>query len=215
MPDRYDNWPALQAHCVAGVDYRIVTRRTGAAVSHLAIHAGGLEGGTGELAKAVADTLGHNLYCMEAIRRTGNNELHITSTRFDEPNCLALQRSVRHTVSYHGAAGRRPLTHLGGADAALGERIAAALRAAGFAVDGEATPVALNGSSPRNICNRNRSGAGVQLELTSAQREAFFPDGPRHSSVRDEPAKRTPVFRAYVSAVAAALGSDDCSGAGP
>ncbi|WP_051940885.1 poly-gamma-glutamate hydrolase family protein [Phaeacidiphilus oryzae] len=210
MPDHYRNWPALQAHCTEGVDYRIVERRTGSGVAQLAIHAGGLEGGTGELAKAVAEALGHNLYCFEALRPTGNRRLHITSTRYDEPLCVDLQRSVRHTVSYHGAAGARPLTHLGGADTVLGERIAAALGAAGFAVDGESTPVAINGSSPRNICNRNRSGAGVQLELSSGQREAFFPDGPRHSSALEAAgaigAQRTAVFHAYVAALVTALG---------
>ena len=56
---------------------------------------------------------------------------------------------------------------LGGRATALRDRIGAALRAAGVAA---APNAALPGMHVRNICNRTRSGAGVQLELPRSLR---------------------------------------------
>jgi phage replication-related protein YjqB (UPF0714/DUF867 family) len=57
---------------------------------------------------------------------------------------------------------------VGGRDAACCRRMAAALAAAGFSVR---PPVAgVRGMHPRSICNRGRTGCGVQLELGAGLR---------------------------------------------
>jgi phage replication-related protein YjqB (UPF0714/DUF867 family) len=181
-------------------------RRTGSGVTHIAVHGGGIEPGTAEAADAVARLNGQDYYAFVGMRETGNGALHITSTHFDEPQCVELQRSARRTVSYHGCTGEQPVVHLGGRDQARKQRIGNALAAAGFAVDWNTTED-IDGSDRRNICNRNASGAGVQLELSAALRASFFPEGKTSRAVR-ESGRRTEVFQRFVAAVAQVTASE-------
>ncbi|WP_338932641.1 poly-gamma-glutamate hydrolase family protein [Streptomyces netropsis] len=199
MPDQYPNWAALEAAETYGTDYRLDVRPTPSRVSHIAIHGGGIEVGTTELASAVASATGGQFYSMVALKAANNSTLHITSTHYDEPQALALQGRVSYTVSYHGLSGTTPVTHLGGADAEYMARIGRALEGAGFAVE-YGTAEDVNGDDPDNIANRNARSAGVQLEITRAQREAFFPNGDTSRTMR-ESGQRTPEFYRYVEAV--------------
>ncbi|PWI42960.1 poly-gamma-glutamate hydrolase family protein [Streptomyces sp. ICBB 8177] len=179
-----------------GVDFRRLWRSApGSTLLHLAIHGGGIEPGTTELADAAAGSADH-FYSLEALRSSGNAALHLTSTRFDEPKALAMVREADHVISWHGAGGETPVTYLGGRDERLRDAIGDALAAAGFAV--EPAGADIDASSPRNICNRNTRGAGVQLEISTAQRKAFFARG---DLARPNRARRTAEFSAYVMAV--------------
>jgi phage replication-related protein YjqB (UPF0714/DUF867 family) len=202
MPSAFPDFAALDHATVEGVDYRRELRRTGSGVTHIAVHGGGIEAGTAEAADAVAQLNGQDYYAFVGLRDSGNGALHITSTHFDEPQCVELQRSARATVSYHGCAGERPMIHLGGRDRNLKQRVGDALVDAGFAVDWNTTED-LDGSDRRNICNRNASGAGVQLELSTALRASFFPDGKTSRSIRQS-GRRTDKFDRFIAAVARA-----------
>jgi poly-gamma-glutamate hydrolase-like protein len=58
----------------------------------VAPHGGGIEPGTSELADAIAAS-DLSFYTFEGLKPSGNTDLHITSTRFDEPMCLTLLAS--------------------------------------------------------------------------------------------------------------------------
>ncbi|QMU72133.1 poly-gamma-glutamate hydrolase family protein [Streptacidiphilus sp. P02-A3a] len=207
MADTYTNWAALAAAKVENVDYRREVRRTSSRVSHIAIHGGAIEAGTSELASAVASATGGTYAALVGIQSANNTQLHITSTRFDEPLTVDVQRYAARTVSYHGLSGTDLVTHLGGGDADLKARIGQALTAAGFAVDWQ-TSEDVNGNDPLNITNRNASGMGVQLEMTAALRASFFPNGDTSRKMR-ESGQRTPAFAAYVDAVVSVVGPLD------
>ena len=154
---------------VEGADFTVsVQRRPESPVAILAPHGGGIEAGTSEVARAVAGSE-FNLYLFEGIRKSGNYAaLHLTSHRFDEPRCLTLLSACDHVVSIHGCRGDTPRVLLGGLDAELKERLCTSIATAGIEarLDGHR----FHAVHPRNICNRGRRGAGVQLELTSALR---------------------------------------------
>ena len=59
----------------------------------------------------------------------------------------------------------------------------------------------LAGEAPGNICNRGRSGAGVQLEIAAGLRASFF----RHLSPRSEREHKTEAFGRFVDAVRAGI----------
>ncbi|MEV0387526.1 poly-gamma-glutamate hydrolase family protein [Nonomuraea sp. NPDC050643] len=203
--DTYENYADLAAHEVEGTDYRRVLRTpSGAEVSHLAIHGGAIEGGTSPLADHAAGSGGHAFYAFEGIKSTGNGVLHITASNFDEPKALSLQSKVFRTVSWHGASGTHATTYVGGRDEALVTKVKAALDAAGFAV-AEVVPPGLAGTDPLNIANRNRTGMGVQLEITEAQRKRFFQDGKLNRAWTEDRTHWTPELFAYVAAVNDAL----------
>ena len=201
----YANYAALAAVEVEGVDYlRTVSTVPGATYSSIAIHGGGIEAGSGEMAQYVAGTT-MSYYEFDGIKSTGNSALHITSTLFDEPLGLALVAAAPRCLSFHGFTGTVgvPETAVGGGDAVRARMVAAALETAGFTVI--TAPSEIDGADPDNICNRSGSGGGVQLEMSLALRQSFFPGGSTSKATRDS-GVREPAFYAYAAAVLSALG---------
>jgi len=173
MPDTYHSFLELKRACTDGVDYRIKMQARGSRILVFSPHAGGIEIGTSELAQAIAGEQ-FSLYLFEGIRSTGNDLLHITSTRFDEPDCLRMLENCQTSLALHGCRGRQALIYVGGRDIDLGDRLMTALTAGGFKAqrgDGH-----LAGKYAKNICNRTRSGKGCQLELSTGLRKQLFED---------------------------------------
>ncbi|MFC4016258.1 poly-gamma-glutamate hydrolase family protein [Nonomuraea purpurea] len=203
--DTYTSYADLAAHENENTDYRRVMRLPdGAIASHIAIHGGGIEPGTSQLADQAAAAGQHAFYAFEGLKRSANRVLHLTSNHFDEPWALALQARMSATVSWHGAHGEQPTTYVGGRDRDLADRVTAQLTAAGFPV-AATMPPRYTGTSPHNIANRNVRGRGVQLEITKGQRRLFFEDGKLHQPWIDNPSHRTAAFHAYIAAVNDAL----------
>jgi phage replication-related protein YjqB (UPF0714/DUF867 family) len=179
-----------------GIDFRIQWRwgRTGIAV--MAPHGGGIEPGTSEVARAVAEPH-HSFYHLDGLKRKGNGRLHITSTLFDEPAALEMARRSWKVITIHGCDGTNPTAYLGGLDEDLRVRVATVLRSRGFSA---APHPVFRGDQKENLCNRGSSGAGLQLELSEALRASFFARLDRPG--RDHP---TPIFFEFVAALKAAL----------
>jgi phage replication-related protein YjqB (UPF0714/DUF867 family) len=204
MADLYPNYAALAAARQIGVDYRLLTRiPPGSRLAHIAIHGGGIEPGTTEIADYLAGST-HRFYCFDGMLPSGNSDLHITSTAFDEPQALSLVAASDYVMSWHGAAGTVPVTYIGGLDTEVGGRITEALTRAGFSV--EPGGPGLTGTDPLNIVNKGARSMGVQMELTTALRESFFEDFTRLG--RDGGA-RTADFFTYMAAVQSALSGLD------
>lgn len=203
MPDTYASYADLAAHEQEGQAYvrRTVLNPTLNWTS-IAIHGGGIEGGSGEAARAVAAGL-MNHYEFAGILPSDNGRLHITSTHFDEPIAQGLVAASDRTLSFHGYVGDGSATvALGGLDDVLKAEVQSRLTAAGFNVI--TAPQEISGDDPDNIANENRILAGVQLELSRPLRESFFPGNTTARSVRDSGA-RTPRFWAFVNAIRQAV----------
>jgi phage replication-related protein YjqB (UPF0714/DUF867 family) len=168
----YRGFADLAAAQVRGRDYDIdVRRRPASPVAVIAPHGGRIEDGTSEIARAIAAD-DFNLYLLEGMRPSLNyRTLHLTSHRFDEPECLALIRQCPLVVAIHGCAGREQQVLLGGRDLALKDRLAAALAAESLVAlgAGHAYPAVRED----NVCNRGARGAGVQLEITHPLRRSM------------------------------------------
>ncbi|WP_225823924.1 poly-gamma-glutamate hydrolase family protein [Streptomyces naphthomycinicus] len=181
-------------------------RGTSSAVSSTAViapHGGGIEAGTSELCMAVAgytpfdagtDPAGaavqgepqRDYWMFEALANSSSQ--HVTATHCDDPAALAVCAGNLYAVSLHGfddTAVKKII--IGGRD----ERLKRNLRAA-FTKYGLSSPASrpewnvtvvfasatdpVNGDDPANIVNRTRTGAGAQLELSTALRDAMFGD---------------------------------------
>lgn len=206
MTDLYANYAALAAANTEGVDYtRTAITPSGATWAAIAIHGGGIEGGSGEMAKEVSQTGTRMAYYQFAgIKAANNSDLHITASNFDEPQALALVAATKRCLSFHGMTGTDglPQTAVGGLDATLTAAVIAALNRAGFATI--TTPSELAGTDPTNICNKTSTSAGVQLEMSKALRDSFFPPGMNTLAGRATGA-RTETFYRYASAIRAAM----------
>lgn len=152
-------------------DYRIVhVPRPGSATAVLAPHGGAIEAYTSDIARGIAgDDFG--LYVFEGLLRAGNYAaLHLASESFDEPACLEMLATCDQVVSVHGCRMPGEVVLLGGRDRVLRGVIADQLKAAGLTC--EDAPSGLAGTDPRNVCNRGRTGSGVQLEISMELRRS-------------------------------------------
>lgn len=171
MADKYANFAALVSSEPSDA-YSKSSRDVGSRVAVAAPHGGGIEPGTSEVALAIAGT-DLSYYLFEGRKAEGNRDLHVTSTNFDDPECLALLRAAETVIAVHGEGGGEAVVYLGGRDDRLRGRIAAELGRRNFEVRTHANSE-LQGRHPRNVCNVGRSGAGVQLELSRGLRETIF-----------------------------------------
>ena len=201
MADKYRNFAALARHERSGIDYDVLVRRARPARAIIAPHGGGIEPGTSEIADAIAGER-FSFYTFEGLKSSGNADLHITSTRFDEPMCLTVLGHSHVVLTLHGEHSEEDGegVFVGGLDTALGTRIGRALTRRGFDVREHQDPD-LQGRELTNLCNRGVSRAGVQLELSRAVRKTMF-----ESLTRAGRKKPTARFAVFVNAVRTVLG---------
>lgn len=197
MADKYESFAELAREENAGKAFLVRFRERRDTVVVIAPHGGGIEPGTSEIAEAIAGD-DFSSYTFEGMKQSGNSDLHITSTRFDEPECLALVAASPMVLSIHGEESAKEIVFLGGKDAAIRERLRVSLTAKGFDVQVHPN-LELQGSDPSNICNRGRSG-GVQLELSNGLRATFF-----QSLGRQGRQTKTERFHLFIAAVREAL----------
>lgn len=193
MPDQYDSFAALAARETEGQHYRIRVMARPSPIAIMAPHGGYIEPGTSEAAAAIARE-SFSFYCFESLTlRAKGDGLHITSTRFDEPQALQLVAASEIVIGVHGRKNGLDGASIwvGGLHEPLRDAICAALLDSGFRAKpvGDGHPLA--GRHPDNICNRGRRGAGVQLEIPRALRISFS----QEDAIRD----------AFAAAVRAAL----------
>lgn len=175
MEDTFAHFSHLENRFTEDVHFRRVIFDRGGEILILAPHGGGIERGTSELARAIAgDNL--SLYLFEGLMRTAKESkiLHITSTNFDEPDCLNLIGKFQKAVAIHGYDGKESIIYVGGKDNELKDTLIATLNAEGFPVQSAIRKYA--GDWSTNICNRTGSGKGVQLELSKGLRRTLFED---------------------------------------
>jgi phage replication-related protein YjqB (UPF0714/DUF867 family) len=172
--DKYPSFAELAKTEKAGADYRITCHDRKSPAAVLAIHAGVIEPGSGELARAVARE-DWSLYLFESLKPDGDETLHITSTRFDEPEAVALVERSALCVSLHGMKGKTDAICLGGANPGLRRAVFEGLERAQLGIELEEPCKRLPGVSLKNIGNRCQR-QGVQIELSAALRERMRAD---------------------------------------
>ena len=172
MPDKYRNFAELAEYEREGVDFRIRLKQKNSTVAIIAPHGGTIEPRTSEITEEIAGT-SYSSYYFEGLIDRQHCYFHITSTNFDEPKCLNLIKHCDIVIAVHGLCGQRKAVKVGGRDEKLRNAICENLKTSGFV-----TKVVTTGNhaaiSQKNICNKGRRGAGVQLEITRGLRDALL-----------------------------------------
>lgn len=196
--DRYSNFDELAKNEKEGEDFTIVFRRADPNVAVVAIHGGGVEPGTAEIANAVAGTT-YTYYAFKGMKKKGNRVLHINSHRYDEQLGIRTAQAARVILSIHGCREENEIVFVGGRNQELRQRVITSLRSAGFIAIESEVP-GQRGISEHNICNQCRSGRGVQLEISRGLRDKMYEDLERRR-VRT----RMPLFHQFVRCLRMAL----------
>ena len=160
MADRYDSFATLAANETEGLHYRIRIAQRPSPFVIVAPHGGLIERGTSEVAAAVAADR-FSLYCFESLMlRAKGAGLHITSTRFDEPQALRLIAASEVAIGVHGRKDREDDASIwvGGLHAPLQNAIYDAVKQAGFAAKIAGEGHRLSGRDPANICKQRPTG---------------------------------------------------------
>ena len=195
MKDKYANFDELAKSEKRGEDFRVRSRAHAAGTVVVALHGSEIEPGTSEIAEAIAGA-DLSFYAFEGIKARHNRQLHITSTNFDEPRCLALVAASKRVVTIHGQDSEQDVVLLGGRDKDTVQRLRESLQQRGFRVKTNGSP-GLQGRELANVCNRGTQRAGVQMELSNGVRRAFF----RPLRTRVGRQTKTQRFRDFVAAV--------------
>jgi len=200
--DKYWNFSELMEHEVEGRDYVIRVRNGNSPFVIIAPHGGKIERGTSKIADIIASRE-HGFYAFEGIKKNNNQHLHITSDRFDEPRAMAVAARAQTVITIHGAKGKEQAVYTGGLDEDLEQRIQDALQGAGFNVEHDPSSTR-QGKGAANICNRGRSGKGMQIELTQGLRQKIF--NPPADDLSWTPNEH---FHKFVAAVRVVLDSEN------
>jgi phage replication-related protein YjqB (UPF0714/DUF867 family) len=159
---------------IEGKDYQIRANLRTSSVLVMAPHGGKIEPGTTEIAQAIS-SFDYSFYSFEGLKMEGNSVLHIESHLFDEPCALQAVEMAEIVITVHGQIDQKDgFIMIGGLNSSLGSEIKRQLEASGF----ETRPPTegLMGTDPMNICNRGKSRAGVQLEISRKVRDSIRND---------------------------------------
>lgn len=201
--DIYSTMTQLMSLTDEGTDWQIETNNVDNSNTIVtAIHGGGIEPGTTELAKLTSEIANQTYYSFMGLRPSNNSELHVTSTRFDEPTLLGML-NVPYTVSIHGASGSSKIIYLGGADTDNMAIMKDKLTQAGFTV--QAPTAGIEGGNDNNIVNRNTRNKGIQLELTTALRKSLFVDNDFSRTNREDRSKWSSDMTKLATAISDAI----------
>ncbi len=200
MTRPYRDFSNLVLNTEKGVDYDLTVVDRGGEVTVAAIHGGGIEPLTGELAAAIAEGE-HNLYILRGLCSQGNDALRIPVSRYDEMRLRALLQRGQVALSLEGVRGEGEAVLLGGQNRRLGAILQETLTEAGWETGNLSQVVAAH--DPALFFNRPPQG-GVHLELSHAVRAAMI-DGPLSGSGWEEAARWNHRFHTFVDVVRGAL----------
>jgi phage replication-related protein YjqB (UPF0714/DUF867 family) len=171
MTSPYRNFEELKEREIEGRNYRIRINLKKGPVLIMAPHGGRIEPGTAEIAEAIASQ-NYSFYSFEGLKADRNSNLHIESHLFDEPQALKGVERADIVISVHGQLNQKDgFIMVGGLNDRLCSEIKRQLEAAGFQT--RPPTKGLEGIDPMNICNRGRSGCGVQLEISRKIRDSL------------------------------------------
>jgi len=156
----------------------------GSSLGLVAIHGGGIEPGTEEIARFVAYHSGASLYVHAGRLSTGNLSLHRPSHRMkleDRPLVMQFINHVNMAISIHGHGRNERCAYVGGLHQTMVHQFVevaqAALSQYEWISNPESIPPEIRGQNPNNIVNLPPA-QGMQLELPrDLRRTKPTPDG--------------------------------------
>lgn len=183
-----------------GIDYEIEVIERGSPFCIVAVHGGGIDPLTEELARAVAGRA-HSLYLFRSLKAESRDQLRIPTRRYKEMRLDNMIQRSKTALSIVGCACNDVAVHLGGENRRLKEILETRLIEQGFETGSPVTPGASH--SPTRFYNRADQG-GIQIELGERLRASLL-DAPLNPKANQGTGRRNERFDALVGALKDAL----------
>ncbi len=171
MGEEYSNFKDLQDN--EAENYTIEYLDRGSKITIIAPHGGCIEPNTRKIAKLIAGD-NFNYYLFIGKKDTDcYDDLHITSSNFDEPKALELVGKSEIVIAIHGCKNihsqrsDKKEIFIGGLNQELKAELEEALKRVFLPIS---FLEKFAGKDKNNICNRGTTEAGIQFELTKAFR---------------------------------------------
>ena len=175
--DHFSSMTELMSALPARDNYTIQVDGSHASrVKVFAPHGGCIEPCTGPIALSLAMD-NFDYFVFSGIRKKDCFEiLHVTSTHYNEPRCLAMVREAEVAIALHGCDGDDAFAQVGGGNEELAQKLIDYLNGLGYSADAASRD--LKGKDKRNFINLARK-RGIQLELSAGFRRNLLPSFPR------------------------------------
>ncbi|MDW8546605.1 poly-gamma-glutamate hydrolase family protein [Staphylococcus pseudoxylosus] len=105
MADKYNSMSELEAETIENKDWEVVTRDLDSQVIITAIHGGGIEPGTTEIADLTAQKGEYDYFSFKGTKSKGNEDLHVTSRNYDQSVLMEMIKNKTYAVAIHGCEG--------------------------------------------------------------------------------------------------------------
>ncbi|WP_436956390.1 poly-gamma-glutamate hydrolase family protein [Staphylococcus sp. AS1337] len=184
MTDKYNSMSELEAETIENSDWEIVSRYLDSQVIITAIHGGGIEPGTTEIADLTAQKGKYDYFSFKGTKSKGNEDLHVTSRNYDQSELMKMIKNKTCAVAIHGCDGNENIIYIGGKDQKLIYEMTKQFRQLNISV--EQAPEHISGAHDDNIINCCKTGAGIQLELTPGLRKMCFDNQKYNKKSRED-----------------------------
>lgn len=173
MKENLSKFEQIQEKFIHNKDFQITVVNRNSPIIIFTPHGGGIERGTSELVRAIAG-VEFSYYLFEGVlpKARDSKKMHITSTKFDEPQGVKIISHHLTSLAIHGCVGKKPIIIVGGGDLEFRKKLMDELSNYGYPVE---INIKYPGSNKNNICNRTISKKGVQLEFSTGIRRQLFP----------------------------------------
>lgn len=157
IADHYNSMSELLNHTQQGVDWTKESSDNHSRVLIMAPHGGNIERGTTELTKLIAAKGNYDYYTFNGLKKLNSNELHVTSTNYDDPDLINRNYYKDVSVTVHGVRAQKGILEntvcIGGLDYNLRNFIKTELVGHQFNVQDASGYIA--GVTSNNIANFN------------------------------------------------------------
>lgn len=134
------------------------------------------------------------------VKPNSNGDLHINSTHFDDEEAINMVNQDQYALSFPGYKDNdNEIIYLGGKDKNFKNVIKKELQKEGF--NSKEAPSEIEGKDGNNMTNCTKQDAGVQIELTTKVRKAFFVEYNWSKSKRENRENWTPKIYDMANAI--------------
>jgi phage replication-related protein YjqB (UPF0714/DUF867 family) len=189
MKDKYETYDEMEIN--ESENFKIKKHDNNSNILIMAIHGGEIEPLTSDIANLIASNE-YNFYSFEGDKSSNDEDLHITSIRFENKDIIEILKTIDISVSIHGSKDEDSIVYIGGLDYELRNFIENNIKNIFLEkhknfciVNNVKDDHKFSAINKKNIVNRNKREMGVQIELSQGFRKKIVTSLKRDRKIKN------------------------------